>query len=539
MPGVFLSYSRLDHPLAALIVRRLRGLGVDVWWDEDMPGVDWQDELQQKAAELAAVVVIWTPNSIASRHVKDEARLAREKDKLVNVVAGVPQPPFPYDSVNGLPLDGWTGREAHGGWSRAVRTIEDMLVRAGSARAGEVTGALARRDNQIGENQRAVGAAQTALQEAQEAEAQASDAALAANAAFESAQAQHRVVVDQALGPLVLEAARQQLEAARAAKAAADGALAQAKHGLSTASRALARTNADFEAFLDMPTPAPVAPAAVAVPAVGPEPPAAVSPAVEPAPASPAVDDPPALEEIKTAAAGPTTAPAAMEPAPPEAVSPALEPAPPAAAVDNQPAVEEAKAAAAGPTTAAPPPARRKGPNRLVLAALAAFVVVVLLWAWTAQVQHERAEQAYEASAAAAVTPESPAQTADNAAMSAEDSKDYQTAAKDYQTAYSLYPADDFHDLGEAANGAAWNLHLSGQDAAALPYANQSVAAFTAVKDSSLGYALSTRGDIEEKLGQTSSAIADDRAALASSTEVGVTKYANAGLARMGASATP
>ncbi len=58
---------------------------------------------------LAAVIVLWTPDSVASKNVKDEARLSQHTDKLFNVLAGVKQPPFPFDRVNGLPLDGWTG----------------------------------------------------------------------------------------------------------------------------------------------------------------------------------------------------------------------------------------------------------------------------------------------------------------------------------------------------------------------------------------------------------------------------------------------
>src|SRR4029077_17741801 len=75
MSGVFLSYSRTDRVLAEQVVRALRSIGVDVWWDQDMPGVDWQQELERQVTELSALVVIWTPASINSEYVRDEARL--------------------------------------------------------------------------------------------------------------------------------------------------------------------------------------------------------------------------------------------------------------------------------------------------------------------------------------------------------------------------------------------------------------------------------------------------------------------------------
>ena len=71
MSGVFLSYSRTDRVLAEQVVRALRSIGVDVWWDQDMPGVDWQHELERQVTELSALVVIWTPASINSEYVRD------------------------------------------------------------------------------------------------------------------------------------------------------------------------------------------------------------------------------------------------------------------------------------------------------------------------------------------------------------------------------------------------------------------------------------------------------------------------------------
>src|ERR1700761_7265223 len=118
MSGVFLSYSRGDRVLAGQIIRGLRALGVDVWWDEDMRGVDWQEELERQSEQLDAVIVLWTANSTGSKNVRDEARLALDIEKLVNVLSGAPKPPFPYDRVNGLPLDDWNGHDPHGGWTR-------------------------------------------------------------------------------------------------------------------------------------------------------------------------------------------------------------------------------------------------------------------------------------------------------------------------------------------------------------------------------------------------------------------------------------
>jgi hypothetical protein len=73
MAGVFLSYSRANRPLALQVLNGLRAIGVEVGWDEDMPGVDWQEELARQINSLATVVVLSRPESFASKNLRDAA----------------------------------------------------------------------------------------------------------------------------------------------------------------------------------------------------------------------------------------------------------------------------------------------------------------------------------------------------------------------------------------------------------------------------------------------------------------------------------
>ncbi|HLK25182.1 MAG TPA: toll/interleukin-1 receptor domain-containing protein [Caulobacteraceae bacterium] len=310
MSGVFLSYSRADRVLAGQIVRGLRALGAEVWWDEDMRGVDWQDELERQIGALDAVMVLWTAHSVGSMHVKDEARLGRDNGKLVNVMAGVPKPPFPFDSINGLPLDGWTGRAPHAGWTRAVETIEELVVRSGGVEKGAFTAALARRDAEVRRKEAGVERARDAFQEAQGRAAEAADAAARENAELAHAEEVYRRVVDLGAGSAVLRSAQDDLDKARAAKAEADAAERAANGRLSAASRGLSRATADLEKLfsdtLDPPAPPPESEQAMPAP----------SPAAE---ADPAPAPPP-----HTAAASPVSEPvAAAKPEPARAAAPA------------------------------------------------------------------------------------------------------------------------------------------------------------------------------------------------------------------------
>jgi hypothetical protein len=244
---VFLSYSRGDRALALRILQSLRALNVDVWWDEDMPGVDWQDYLASKINELAAVLVIWTPLSIASKNVKDEARLGQSTDKLVNVIVGAPAPPFPFDRVNGLPLDGWTGRKTHNGWTRVIRTIEERLVAVGGSNPGELTAALRHREQSIEDCRRQVTDAEAACAEAQAADADARAAQESARSEVAAAEAQLRSVMEMHGGAALLRAAQQELDAALAARTDAEEARRTAATSRAAASRSLSSAKVELE----------------------------------------------------------------------------------------------------------------------------------------------------------------------------------------------------------------------------------------------------------------------------------------------------
>jgi hypothetical protein len=267
MAGVFLSYSRADRALADQVIRGLRRVGVEVWWDQDMPGVDWQEELERELNSMVAVVVLWTPHSVSSKYVRDEARLGLHSEKLVNALAGVASPPFPFDRVNGLPLDGWDGHEPHHGWSRLIQTIDALAVQAGSATPSELTAALSRSEQEVRLKQQALTDAQQAFQDAQSLEAEADDAAKSAATASARAEEDLARAGEMRLGPAILRAAQQELDASRAAKDEAVRALRAAKTQLGEASRAMARAKGELDRLFSEAIEGPPKPAKATAPA--------------------------------------------------------------------------------------------------------------------------------------------------------------------------------------------------------------------------------------------------------------------------------
>jgi hypothetical protein len=304
LAGIFLSYSRADRDHAQAVVQALRALGVEVWWDEDMPGVEWQFELVDRITEMAAVMVLWSPKSLDSKNVRDEARLAYKQDKLINALIGVAEPREPFTAINGMPLDGWDGREPHNGWRRLVQTAESFLVKVGDVQPGALVTALDRIEAEWAalklehrEATEAFSEAQVALTEALENEQNARAAASAANSELKR-------IAQLDINPNTLRAAiaaAQQFSDERAtALAEAASAVHSARGKLSHASRKMKRLEDDMkrpawaipQGLIDPPPPAPekAAPApeptqaAPSKPEPEPEPPEAAEPMPEPTP---------------------------------------------------------------------------------------------------------------------------------------------------------------------------------------------------------------------------------------------------------------
>jgi hypothetical protein len=406
MSGVFLSYSRGDRELANSIIRGLRAVGVVVWWDEDMHSIDWNKELERQIVELATIVVLWTPNSANSDNVKDEARLGLESSKLINVIVGLPKPPFPFDRVNGLPLEGWVEHEPNNAWNRLVQSIEEKVVAKGGAAKGEFTGALARREELLKQRLHALERAQEALDEAQAREAETIEAAQAAQVTYTRAEEQHVRVMEMRATHLILSAAAQEYEAARAAKEDADRAARAAKGEVKGAQRELALAKAALE-HPEEPKRGKAAPPIAAEPA------AAASVAAEPVVVEPVAAQPPPAAPAVAAAVK------AAEKVEPPAPKPAPEPKPaaapgPAPAATTAPPPKPTPSPAPVPSAAKAEAPKSSGRMNLIFGGAAVILSAGIGAAVITMLNHPAANTpAKTAAAPAATKPASAAPTGD------------------------------------------------------------------------------------------------------------------------------
>lgn len=84
MADVFISYSHDDRHIAVGLAAFLDDCGYSVWWDYELVGgTKFRKKIEEQLILAKAAIVIWTPDSIESDFVNDEADMARKAGKLI------------------------------------------------------------------------------------------------------------------------------------------------------------------------------------------------------------------------------------------------------------------------------------------------------------------------------------------------------------------------------------------------------------------------------------------------------------------------
>jgi hypothetical protein len=100
--------------------------GFHVWWDASLHSGETFDEvIERNLREAQAVVVLWSPRSVASRWVRAEATQADRKNKLVPAMIEPCDRPVIFELTHTADLCDWTGDITDIHW----RTFMDDLRR--------------------------------------------------------------------------------------------------------------------------------------------------------------------------------------------------------------------------------------------------------------------------------------------------------------------------------------------------------------------------------------------------------------------------
>jgi hypothetical protein len=112
MSHVMVSYKREDEPRVAVLVRALRANGLEVWWDQGLPGGEaWRANIEKALDDAGCVVVAWSYGSTGpdGGFVRDEAARARQRGILVPVLIDPVTPPLGFGELQAIDLKRWKG----------------------------------------------------------------------------------------------------------------------------------------------------------------------------------------------------------------------------------------------------------------------------------------------------------------------------------------------------------------------------------------------------------------------------------------------
>jgi hypothetical protein len=124
MGSIFLSYSHNDRPRIGAIVEALEHAGHDVWWDLKIPiGHTYQEYIGLKLSEVDAVVVAWSPHSVASNYVLWEATKAWGRGVYVPILLEPTELPPEFFKIQAADLTDWSGETSHPEWGRLLNAL--------------------------------------------------------------------------------------------------------------------------------------------------------------------------------------------------------------------------------------------------------------------------------------------------------------------------------------------------------------------------------------------------------------------------------
>ncbi|MFI4932994.1 MAG: TIR domain-containing protein [Caulobacterales bacterium] len=134
MSEIFISYARSTAAQAGKIAEALRALGLEVWWDDELPAHrDYSEVIEERLRSARAVVVAWSAEAVKSQWVRAEADVAREAGTLVQLRLDAALPPLPFNRIQCADMADWAGDLTAPGWRKVVASVTDLV--SGEARA--------------------------------------------------------------------------------------------------------------------------------------------------------------------------------------------------------------------------------------------------------------------------------------------------------------------------------------------------------------------------------------------------------------------
>jgi NAD-dependent DNA ligase len=110
MSHIFISYSSKDRSTTKKLVAVFEKQGWKVWWDKNLkPGKAFDTAISKALDAASCIVVLWSPNSVESNWVLEEAYEGLNRDILAPVLIKATRLPFGYRRTQYIDLSKWKG----------------------------------------------------------------------------------------------------------------------------------------------------------------------------------------------------------------------------------------------------------------------------------------------------------------------------------------------------------------------------------------------------------------------------------------------
>ncbi|MCM2312158.1 MAG: TIR domain-containing protein [Steroidobacteraceae bacterium] len=144
MADVFVSYARSDKARVAPLVAAVEARGWSVWWDPEIDaGQQFDDQIEAELKAAKAVLVVWTPDSVASRWVRGEAREAADRGTLVPARFDAARLPMDVRAIHTTDLDGWGESADSPQFQALLRALAAMIARSAPTAVAATSPAVA------------------------------------------------------------------------------------------------------------------------------------------------------------------------------------------------------------------------------------------------------------------------------------------------------------------------------------------------------------------------------------------------------------
>ena len=129
MGHVFISYAREDRERVSALASALESAGISVWLDDRLvAGSHFDTAIEEALAQARAVVVAWSPASVASRWVRAEAGDGLDRGILVPVKIEPTQTPLEFRRVQTVDLSDWSGEPTHEEFVKLMAALKPELA---------------------------------------------------------------------------------------------------------------------------------------------------------------------------------------------------------------------------------------------------------------------------------------------------------------------------------------------------------------------------------------------------------------------------